>query len=85
MSDLHQVTDGVITSLTKFLVAISGGNLLVAVAALLDLVPAIASVISLFFLVWVGVLTIRERKLSIRIKSETLDDMERQRQVELGR
>jgi hypothetical protein len=84
MQDLHQVSEGVATSLTKLFVALTGGNIVLAISAMMDLIPTIASLVSLLFLIWVGVLTVRERKLSIQIKRETLGDMERQRQVEHG-
>ncbi|MCX4186757.1 hypothetical protein [Methylophaga sp. OBS4] len=82
MQEFHQVSDGVWSSLTKLLMALTGGNILVAAAAFMELVPAIASLVSLMFLIWVGVLTVRERNLSIKIKNMTVDDMERQRQVD---
>lgn len=85
MQDFHQVSEGVWTSLTKLFMAITGGNIAMAAAAFFDIVPALASLVSLVFLVWVGFLTVRERKLSIKIKNMTIDDMERDRQVNHGK
>lgn len=82
MQQMNQISDGVWSALTKLFMALSGGNILVAVGAFLDLVPAFASLVSLVFLIVVGILTVRERRLSIQIKTETLEDMERQRQVD---
>ena len=79
---LHQASESLFSLLPKAFVALSSGNIVVGALALLEFIPAISSLISLVFLIWVGVLTIRERNKSIQIKDMILDEKEQQRLVE---
>jgi len=84
-SSMHNAGEFIVSLLQKSFIALSGSNIVVGALAFFDFIPAVSSFISMVFLVWVGVLTVRERKKSIRIKELIIEEKEQQRMVSEAR
>jgi hypothetical protein len=70
---LKDVTDVVVTAIQKLFLIVASGNFIAGILACLEVVPKIAPAVSLFFVVWVGILAVKEKQKSIKLKDMAIN------------